>query len=560
MKRFLKKTICVAISLCFALSFTACGPQVVEFDTTKTQIFVGNYDGGLGDAWLKKVAAEFEKDYADYELGDKKGVEIVIDSQKDKFDGNNLMSTITGNSNELFFTEKVDLPSYITRNYIADIDDVVKGDLGTLNGCASESGKTIEDKILVNKDYLKGSDGHYYGLPFYEGYYSLIYNVDLFNELKLYFKEGFENESSLEDKFVTTLTESRSEGPDGISGTSDDGLPETYEDFYDLCDYIVLNDNTKAITYPGRYIHYWRRFMFNIWANNEGADQMSLNVSLDGTATDLIDVSASGVVTPLGDRVINNDNAELLQKQKGKYQALQFIKQLAENTQWFPTNVNSLTQSRAQENFVIGTYESSMENVAMILDGTWFGSEAKGVIADAKSKYTAFNANYAVMALPKATRADVAAKTKSTFFGTNDSFCFINKNAPSLSENGKLDLVKKFLMYCHTDKCLSIFTEEVSMARPFDYSAEGVSLTPYAASVYDTHNNSDFVYPYSSNAYVRANSGSSGVFGMDNWAFSTTTTEGNYDNPFTAFKGSSVSVESYFNGMYERQRRALNRG
>ncbi|MBP5467498.1 MAG: hypothetical protein J6Y43_08065 [Clostridia bacterium] len=558
MKKILQKVACFAIAVCTVVSFTACGPKQESFDTTKTQIFVGNYDGGLGDAWLKKVAAEFEKDYADYELNGKVGVEIIPDSQKDKFDGNNLISGIAGNSNEIFFTEKVDLPTYISRGYLADINDVVLGDLGTLPNNSSESGKTIESKILVNKDYLKGDDGHYYGLPFYEGYYTLIYNVDLFDKLLAYFKDGFEAETALEDKFVGTLNEKRSKGPDGKYGTYDDGLPETYEDFYDLCDFITLNNDTKAITYPGAYMHYWLRFMYNLWANNEGAEQMALNFSLSGTATNLINVSG-GVITNVDDLEITKDNAEYLQKQKGKYEALTFVNTLAKNTKWFPTNVGSLTQSRAQENFVLGTYESSMEDIAMILDGNWFGSEAKGVIADAKNKYTDYNANYAIMPLPKASRETVNAETKAAFLGTNDSFCFINKNAPTLTDSGKMELVKKFLMYCHSDKCLSIFTDDVGMARPFSYTvADESALSAYAKSVYNVHKQSDVVYPYSSNPYVRANSGSSGVFYLESWAFGTTVNN-NATNPFTTFKDTSVTVEQYFNGMYERQSRALHK-
>ena len=111
MNKIFKQVASLAIAACTIVSFTACGPKHESFDTTKTQIFVGNYDGGLGDAWLKKVAAEFEKDFADYELNGKVGVEIIPDNRKDEFDGNSLISTIDGNSNEIFFTEKVDFVS-----------------------------------------------------------------------------------------------------------------------------------------------------------------------------------------------------------------------------------------------------------------------------------------------------------------------------------------------------------------------------------------------------------------------------------------------------------------
>ena len=42
---------------------------------------------------------------------------------------------------------------------------------------------------LVIKSFLTCIDGKYYGLPFYEGFYNLMYDVDLFDKEQLFFDE-----------------------------------------------------------------------------------------------------------------------------------------------------------------------------------------------------------------------------------------------------------------------------------------------------------------------------------------------------------------------------------
>lgn len=553
MKKATQRVGSAVLALVASLQLTACGGNIdLKVDpssSTKTVINVGNYYGGLKDYWLTEMEKQFEAAYSDYVNGDKVGVDVVIDNNKSKYSGETLLTGIKASNNDVFFTEKVNLPDYISNGLIVNINDVVtEYDLHDYD--SSESvGTTIESKLTMGeKDYLKGGDGNYYALPFYEGYYTLMYDVALFEENGYYFASDYKQQQNLADKFTDDL-DNLSDGPDGESGTYDDGLPATYADFYDLLKYM----SDTPITYPGAYMHYWLRFMFNLWADYEGAEQMALNFSLDGTAKTLIDVD-QGTITPIGNTTITDSNAAILQKQAGKYYALEFVKGLA-GLNCFSSNAGGNTHTDAQNEFVWTKYQKS-KGVAILLDGNWFESEATGAFQTAAISYGAeaskANSRIAIMPLPKATEEKVG--TKSTYLGTNNSFCFINKNC----KESKMDIVKKFVAFCHTNNALVKFTEKTGMARPFEYTiADPSSLTEFARSTYNIHQNSDVVYPYSTNSYVNDHST---VFAMDNWSFTSIINSTPYENPFTAFiNAGAPSVENYFKGLYTKQNNALKK-
>ena len=65
---YMKKVLLKAITLCMALILsvgvlTGCpAPDDLQgVDTTKTQIYVANYEGGIGRAWLDDAKQRFEE-------------------------------------------------------------------------------------------------------------------------------------------------------------------------------------------------------------------------------------------------------------------------------------------------------------------------------------------------------------------------------------------------------------------------------------------------------------------------------------------------------------------
>ena len=76
MKRKILVLFCVAVMTFTVLPMSGCrrnsGAQ--ETDSSKTQLYVGTLDQGVGKGWLELVADRFEEAFADYELNGKKGV------------------------------------------------------------------------------------------------------------------------------------------------------------------------------------------------------------------------------------------------------------------------------------------------------------------------------------------------------------------------------------------------------------------------------------------------------------------------------------------------------
>ena len=229
--------------------FTACGRQPAptggrgDVDETKVStLYIGNFDGGLKDAWLRKIADNFEEKYAKHSFEEgKEGVVVEIDNVKGTITGAGLFSSMVSSRDQIFFTEDVNYYDGINQNAFADITDVV-----TTKLTAYDEDKTIEDKMdstLVN--YFKTDDNKYYGLPFYDGFSGFYYDRDLFNEYKFYFKKGAEADSymsngkfsatemQLVSLFVTDLEDEMSYGPDGEYGTYDE-LMEKQGAFYQL--------------------------------------------------------------------------------------------------------------------------------------------------------------------------------------------------------------------------------------------------------------------------------------------------------------------------------------
>ena len=60
--RKLKKLLAVLLSVVCALGiFGGCGDKGIKIDKTKTQLYISNYDAGIGRTWIESIGKEFEK-------------------------------------------------------------------------------------------------------------------------------------------------------------------------------------------------------------------------------------------------------------------------------------------------------------------------------------------------------------------------------------------------------------------------------------------------------------------------------------------------------------------
>lgn len=530
----MKKLSTIFICIILFVSFSACGITVIEeVDTSKTQLYIGNYDGGVGSLWLNSIKTRFEEEYnnTSFETG-KMGIQVIIRKNKSSFFGAGMLDQIGFLSEEIFFTEGVNYYDFVSTKSIVDITDVVTGSL-------SEFGEsnTIEDKLYDQlKEYLKTSDNKYYAIPHYEVYGGLIYDVDIFELNLLYFSQT--------GGFITALTDTKSNGPDGLAGTLDDGLPATYSDFYTLCNRMLLLDITPLV-WSGQYASVQTSYVYNaLFADYEGRDNFLLNYNFNGTADNIVQsfdtngkpVTAQATITP--------STGYLLRKQAGKFYALDFMQNIIDGG--YLTNKSyNLTYSHtdAQEDFI----KSSLEGrpIAMIADGTWWENEA--TVAGKFSKLTGDaakeNRRFAFMPLPKADELKIG---DSILVDKNYSFAFINANTAS----AKLPLAKKFLSFCYTDQSLVNFTKDTGLRKGLSYEMgqdDLDDLTYYQRHLWNMRKSDkvEVVMPVSAEPMFLYNQRAFKY--QADWV---STVNGNtYNIVYSAIKNSDITSRQFFEGM-----------
>ena len=520
------------------LAATACGGmptiggnQDVE---GKTTIRVATYNGGVGKEWLEDAAKRFEEKYANKSFEDgKTGVAVKV---SDSEVGDSLANKSL--DKDVYLTEVVDYYYLLGKNKLADISDVVTGSLSEYGEDGTIAGKL--DSAM--SDFLTAQDGKYYGLPFYDGFYGFIYDVDMF-EAKGWFFDANGN-------FTKT---NKSVGRDGVAGTYDDGMPATYKQFAQLVEKIRLGGVT-VFSYATESMNYFSPILSSYWADYEGKAKMQINWSLDGEIDVIESFDADGNPV-IGQVTINGGaNYKELQKQPGKYYALSFLKDIlmSDAQNYKPANTFKMAQARLIESKLDGAANPT----AMVIDGSWFENEAtmSGAFDDAQKKdidYSPADGEYkktrrfAFMPIPT---ADDSGSGKQTLVSANDSFCFVS----SATKGAKLDVAKEFVKFLHSDAELGAFTAKTSITRPFTYEIDDTTkatMSYYGKALMEMKSSSDIVYPYSSNEYYVQNSS---TFVLMKWSWNAKVSGKSAATPFDFLrKNSSVTAKAYFEGLYK---------
>lgn len=553
MKKVFKKGSALLLALIMVLSLAACGGKETggnseTVDSDRTQLYVYNFLGGFGAEWLAAAKERFEELHKDtvYEEG-KKGVQIVINNAKQS--GDVMQNQVVYNKEEVYFTEHAYYYSMKEAGALGDITEAVTKDLSVYG---DEEGTTILSKMSDDQKAFFGieEDGetHYYGIPHYAGYTSLIYNVDLFEEEKYYFADGVTSAEQLEDYFILRSDDKKSAGPDGEYGTSDDGLPSTFDEFFILCDYIAECGQTPVTWRGASYDDYLRKFLLSIEANVEGKEQMTLNYTMNGTATNLGTASANGFTKGSGSTAITASNGYEMFGQAGKYYALDFMHRLATNDKYHGELVfnSSYSHMNAQEDFLYAGHDNGeTDPIAMLVEGIWWENEAQttfDAMADSMGEdYAKENRNFALMPLPKVSASDLG---KNTLLDSLYSICFMKSNI----EEWKKPLALDFIAFANSDESLVEFTQMTNTPKALNYemSEEEMSvMTTFGRSVMELKQKSDIVYPFSTEAiYVNQ---SSQFDAGEVWK--TMVGDTVYSGPATAFYEDNISVADYFAGM-----------
>ncbi len=524
--------LCVS-SLGLSLFASACAGRKKkgddDEDPTKANIAVATLDKGIGTAWLENAAREFEelyKDSTNFQEG-RKGVKVSIKGST-QYDGNYIETSSL--NHDIYFTEGIAYRELSREGKFLEITNIVNEKL-----TAYGDDRTIMEKIDPTlADYLTVNN-KVYGIPFYDSFYGMVYDVDLWNEQKLYLSKAGQFVNKNGD---LTL------GTDNQAGTMDDGLPATYAEFDKLIKK-MLDKNIIPFIASERGIEYTANYLFNVFADYEGVENMKLTLTLNGTASDLVDTIADdGTITYKAVTTITDDNGYELQRQVGRYKTLKFFNDVLVSN---PENYNrklEASHTGAQTSFING--HQLGKPIGMLVEGSWWENEAKNAFKTYEENYGERH-NYAIMPIPFADEAKAeACNYKHTYLSLSQSFGVVSNSSKNK------DLALEFMKFLHSDKMLSKFTRDTSITRPLNYEIseeDQANLTTYAKSLINLKKTANVFYPYSSNQLELDNNL---YFNAFNWTWNTKIGGTVYRHPwmyFTTVK--NPSVNAYFDGQYD---------
>lgn len=542
----MKKTSLLLATLMLAgACFTACGgPQGggEGIDESRTQLYVASFDGGVGNLWLEKLKKSFEAKYADvsFEPG-KTGVQLIVDISKA-----NHINAISTEIYNVIFAEAVAYNELAASNLILDISDIVQE--------TNSDGKTIESKLSEHqKRALTAVNGKYCALPHYEYYAGVTYDKDVFNKKSLYIKQGggYTNENG-----------NRSAGPDGKTGTKDDGLPATYEEFYAVC-----NNMTKVGVTPfiymgeanGSYVDF---LLEGLTTAYHGRDEMEVAFTFDSTKGGTLtgnDVIKPSIVTGFNgntpvveEKVISLENGYDTTQMAGKYYALEFVQKMKDNAdKWISDKVkSSLSHLDAQEEYIMSDLEN--EPIAMIIEGSFWYNEAEAAFGRSVEYYqdAAKTRNFAWMPLPAQISGTVNESNGSEQFLLDESYSYVVINANIKNNENLVNLAKTFVQYAYTDDNLREFTVSSGCFKGVQYEVTNEQysgMNNFYKSLVDLRGDgSNVVRPIADNQ-IYINAETSFRF-MHCFSFGSVVNGREYSAAMHAIKG-GISAKDYFLGM-----------
>ena len=498
----MKKIVAIILMMCLLLSvgatFIGCAPGEEEQpDPTRTQLYVGLRESGLGKSWLQKAKQEYEKIHPE--------IQVMIDYLASELDGGTLARTMPDIRQTVIFTNSLTVTALAPSNsvnatyHVVDITDVVT------DGGDQSIGSRMNQASYDFYNYGTADAPKFYMIPYFNSIYGMVYDKDMFESYKFFNLECTDEAGKpyTGQKYAgldTVLgTEDDNWGPDGKQNTIDDGLPATWEDFKILLN-VMVDCGVTPFTYSAKEKGYQNRFLSSIWASYEGAANYSIMATLEGTHS------------KLGE--INMSNAWKLAKMDGKYAALTVADYLINgrvddngNSVFVESGVRHTSHSAmtAQSNFLNSWPNPQMKDIAFILEGNWWEVEASEIFEECAEIYSTIGdgtwgygeRNFGYFPFPKfkGTPGIPDQENEMTTLGsnisTNNAAAFIN----AYHTEEQIALGKDFLKFCFSNDMNAEFTRRTGVTRPFDYTMNEdqlADLTTYARSVYD-FNQSQYV-------------------------------------------------------------------
>lgn len=551
----MKKLFSIVLALSITLSAVGCSGTPIgsgggDGDGSKTTIVFAMYEGGFGTTWVDEAIKTVEAKYKDEELEPgKKG--LIIDVKPDKgYSGSGVASLYGAWDCDMYYTESFSAYNeFAKRHAFLDITDVVTS---KVNG----EEKTIEEKMYQSyRDWFK-VDGAYYALPHAYGSGGISYNVDIFEDNLCYFNESGTG-------FVSSLTENRSAGPDGVSGNYDDGLPATYDQFFTLCEKLA-NASITPVAWSGQMLSYVASMMSSLAVDYAGYDDTVARFSYKGEDVEVAKVKEINIndrepifengVLQTEKVKITEENGYKVFQQPGFYYALTFMQKLINNDRYYDVNMCTGTgfdHLGAQEEYVYSAADPSKRPIAMFVEGSYWYNEAKGAREDCAIDYPTEDGSerrFAFMPLPKANADKLGPQT---LIDTNQSAIFINAEIDPVKIAPAKDLLKEL----YTNEYLSYCARETATLCPFEYEIapeDYEAMSYFGKSLLDMKaNGTRHVFPYSQSKVILANPS----FGKPNADWETSKHGTNPVSYFIERKGDeNFGAKEYFTSMLVKRR------
>ena len=499
MKKSLTKIMATVCALTACAPLAACGgvaPNLngsgAEVDKSKAQLYVSNFNGGVGHDWLDAHIKRFEEAYAEYEfIPGTKGVQVWVDNHKNGLEG--LSGQMKNAPETVYFLEDVNYYDAISRGLFMDITDLVTEDLQAYG----EAGVTIESKLYDSQvEFYKTANGKYYGLPHAQSPTMITYDGDLFDTYGLYFGEnGMLGKKSTDSGL--------SKGVDNVAGTYDDGLPATYEEFFQLCA-TMKQRGVIPMIWSGMYPWYTTRFAKNLRADFDGDEAMTA-YDFNGTMSHLVDtIDENGNITYREPVEITVDNGYEVYNSASYYYAFKFLEDVYKGGYYDTQNCfNKNISHMDAQSMLLYNVKKTTGKIGMLVEGLYWVNEAKATFKELANYPNSQlkDRNLKVMPLPKATAEQVGQK--STIVDSLNQLAFISAYTPA----EKVELSKTFLQFCTTQASLEEFVVETGLTRNFkvDYSGVYDTLAPYSKSVIDVLSNCNYIMPASEEVIFQKN-------------------------------------------------------
>ena len=537
----MKKAIALLLSV-FLVTATSvgCGTTDDYVDTNRTQLYLGVFDGGIGTDYLDEIIRRFEEKYADYEYGGKTGIQVKYYLSKTDYESSRVIANgryMT--ERDIFIMNGMSYQNLYRSGVVADVTDILTEKVYGADGNLAESGATmsIADKMEpIFEQYLNlgtESQPKYYGMPYSVATMGFVYDKDLF-EIKGYY---FNTDGNLMCRDGGNLI--KSFGQDGVQGTADDGLAETWEQFKTLM-VAIKQDGNIPFTFANNVMYYQIAPLVALWATYEGADDFMLNYTYNG------------VDSQFGE--INEQNAWQLYGQDGRKAALIAAHDIISGKNYSQNGFKTTQTHLIAQQEYISSIRNSSGRIAMLLEGGWWENESRAVfdeMADMNERYGYGKRNFGYYTMPRFIGTEGVADQTST-----EKILLLNLQNSGICVNKitqKMELCKLFLQFLHTQDSMAYFNQVTGIFKPFEYTMDETqlaNLTPYAKECWGIY----------SDPTVRKVT----MFGSSDFRFTIsdkvtdkewrTKVKGNqmYDNPLSAFyNNSDLTVTEYFEGCKE---------